>query len=849
MQHNEKKSNNVDSHVEGRYGITKVAILNGERLGFRLILFFVTLACLLVSAMVFGQDEEEEKDNRPIVDREPFDRIVLDRANESEVLEVFPIKDTARALNLEIPEKPYDFRQRGTLKFQLLELEEKYWQVPWQNIAEIKLFDELLLEDARERLKNKEFELCFRTLLYLKDVSENGETSEVKELFDDCLLADGVQSYRDKKYDDALAVFEELYFRKPNFQALGGRNGLEIIGECYEKKIEQQVNDREFVKAKTIVQLLRDKYGGRQKDIIDEWTRKIDEEALVVLKEVREIIARGNGYEAHKAVRRLIHVMPDLLEARQMFQKVVSDFPFVYVGASQPGSDLDPTRIDNWDSRRIGRLTHRWMVEFDGLGDEGGDYMFPQGRIYQVDELGVQYKMEMRDGEHPFGVPQLDTYEISNRLLDLADDRTPDYFIPWARLQPRIEIVDDRSVIFTLKYPYVRPEALIQTSIVRSDSERYNVENGKYVTTEKRKDEIEYRLNENYPAIEGNQHPVIIEQNYLGASAADEALIRGEVDIVDRIYPSDLTRLKRHPDIVVKPYGIPTVHILVPNQRNLHMKSVGFRRGLLFAIDRDLMVKEYIANGYDISGFQPISGPFPPGSDTTDQIAYANDPKIKRRINNNQLALVLAEQVEVQEKMRLENEYKKNHPERIKFAEDGSEIITEDGNEENKKVFKVERPVFVLAHPDNEVVENLCKTIQSQWRFVGIESELRKLPPGVTIPEDDDYDLLFMEIFMQEPMVDAYQLFGENGVVKEVDPTIKQALWMLDEADSWSDVAKSLRRVHQQCFNNMTILPLWQIMDHYAYRDHLSNVGDDLVYLYQDVERWRIDPEVPVEEE
>jgi len=118
---------------------------------------------------------------------------------------------------------------------------------------------------------------------------------------------------------------------------------------------------------------------------------------------------------------------------------------------------------------------------------------------------------------------------------------------------------------------------------------------------------------------------------------------------------------------------------------------------------------------------------------------------------------------------------------------------------------------------------------------------LRPLPPGVTFPDDDDYDLVYVETQMQEPLVDAYRLFGRNGLARVSDPTIEQALRNLDRAYSWAKVSDALHRVHQQSANNLSILPLWQVVDHYAYRKNVFNVGSNIVYLYENLDEWRVD--------
>ena len=112
---------------------------------------------------------------------------------------------------------------------------------------------------------------------------------------------------------------------------------------------------------------------------------------------------------------------------------------------------------------------------------------------------------------------------------------------------------------------------------------------------------------------------------------------------------------------------------------------------------------------------------------------------------------------------------------------------------QDPNVPQVEMPTVVLAYPATETIAASCKIIAQQWRAIGVETELRPLPPGVMIPEDDNYDLVYVETQMQEPLIDAYRLFGRGGLSKVTDPTIEQALRNLDTAYSWKLVSDALQ--------------------------------------------------------
>ena len=125
---------------------------------------------------------------------------------------------------------------------------------------------------------------------------------------------------------------------------------------------------------------------------------------------------------------------------------------------------------------------------------------------------------------------------------------------------------------------------------------------------------------------------------------------------------------------------------------------------------------------------------------------------------------------------------------------------------------------------------------------MGLKVVLRPLDANVVYPEDDDWDFLYYEMSMEEPLTNADKLFGRNGVVKNVSAPVEQNMQKLGYSDSWQNAGKTLRRIHRQVVNDVTIIPLWQIKEHYAYRDNLKGMGRNPVHLYQHVHQWKIEP-------
>jgi len=152
-------------------------------------------------------------------------------------------------------------------------------------------------------------------------------------------------------------------------------------------------------------------------------------------------------------------------------------------------------------------------------------------------------------------------------------------------------------------------------------------------------------------------------------------------------------------------------------------------------------------------------------------------------------------------------------------------------------------PELILAYPKGATPETICGFVARNWGAIGVKVKLRELPEGLVMPPDDDYDFVFVECTMQEPLVDARRIFGQTGLVKNVNSSVEHALDRIDRVRNWQGAGAALRNLHEKVYNETTILPLWQVPQYYAFRSDVRNLGFDLNTLYQNVEEWRIEVE------
>jgi hypothetical protein len=784
-----------------------------------LYLAIVLLASCLFCDLASAQIITESDIPHPLLNEDPFDVIILDeKMNKSAMIKIEPIEN---------PGNPIP--KTGILQFEFKREAENILEVPWANIAVYKSFNTLLLEEAEGHLSKNEFALAFRNLLYIYDHGGRSNRTVEQDLRR-CMFEDAKNNFKSGEYEMALSVFEDLYVKDPNFRPPGVNNSLiELVLACYSGVLNRFFEQGNFDTVETTLVKIEEKFGKDAEPLLAEWEKKFALQGEELFKNAAKLAASGQGREAHLAIRRAERILVGRQDVARLQESIMAKFPLIVVGVSQPPGDANPNKMNHWGSRRVGRLTQRTIVELTGLSDEGGVYRFLNGTLTRTDNLGLKYEFKLEETEQ-FGVPPMTAHELSNRLLSYGDENSPNYDVSWAKVIDRVAIKDGTIVELELRTPFIRPEALIRFAYHDRDPEEQPVQNGKYLMTSKNDMFATYELNPMYKPVEGRQHPVIIEQYFESSSQAVDALLRGDIDIVDRISTADLQRIKEQRQVEARPYGVPTVHMLVPKIRGELAGDSMFRTGLSVAINRKLIINDIISGKREIDGCVELSGPFPIGSDANDQISYGYDLKVKPLVYSSKLGMVRVE-------IALLPKTKKSQTELPPDSEtDGDgEKVEEEGAPK-----PLPRPQLVLAHTSSSTAREASLVIAQQWSEIGVETSLRQLDPGISFPEDDNWDILYVEAVVQEPLVDAQRLLGAGGLAELVDATINQSLQDLAYAQTWQDACRKLRTIHRQVSNDLPVIPLYQVKEYFAFRDNVFEVGRDIIHLYENVDRWRI---------
>jgi ABC-type transport system substrate-binding protein len=361
-----------------------------------------------------------------------------------------------------------------------------------------------------------------------------------------------------------------------------------------------------------------------------------------------------------------------------------------------------------------------------------------------------------------------------------------------------------------LRRPHVLPQALLQTRLRSGDA-------AAPLYTVAATSETESRFE---PAARGERaeqlRPVIVERYFHEPRKAIDALRKGKVDVLERVLPNDALRMMDDDSLSVGAYAFPSVHVLVPNLNNPFLANRTFRRALAYGINREVILHQGLLNGQDLEGCRVLSAPIPAGISENDPAAYAYNDRITPRPYDPVMAAIL---------MRL-----------------AEQQLTVAANQREETA--PELGELVLAHSSGELPVFVCKQIQMQLEALEVKCSLRQLPAGQTRDPDEKYDLLFLELAMPEPLVDARRLFGPAGFLPTTNPYVNLALRQVDQAGNWKETSERLHELHQRLHDEVAVVPLWQMIDHFVYHKGLRGLQDHPVDFYQSVDQWRVVPPV-----
>jgi tetratricopeptide (TPR) repeat protein len=686
----------------------------------------------------------------------------------------------------------------------------------------VELFEQMLLQKANDLLSAGKLDAAYDYFSFLED--NYPHVAGLAAASEEFLFQQARAFFGRRQYRNALGVLRELHRRNPQ------RPKLDVaMGAMTEKLVEQYAATDDDPSIRALLRELAGCYPHHP--LVEKWETRLEGEAAAALADARAAERSGDLRKAAALIRRVVHVWPALQGARELAESVHQRYPRVVVGVLEPAADTSPARAGNgqefltdWAARRDARLVGRTLTEFAGAGPKGGRYSCPVGEI-KVDETGRRITLRLsRNLRRPAGEARLSGYDVSRGLLAMADPADAAYRPDWAGILDAVAVRDVNEVEIDLSQSHLCPQAFLRTAPLSYTAfgapraERLPL-GGPYKFAGAADAEATYLWNARYFAGNATQPREIVQRRFSDAAAAVKSLRRGEIQALDRLNSWQVKSLSADADVVVQAYGLPRLHCLVPNARRPLTSNRTFRRALAYGINRQAVLDELLRGGRQ-PGCEVLHGPFPSVNSAENVLDYASDPELKPWPSDPRLAAALAEA--------------------------GRREAAASGRERTATV-SPSPSALVLAFPPGDIPRTACEAIRRQLAALDIAVQLKELSAVPSGPIPADVDLLYVELALWEPLVDAARVLGEDGLAGGCSAPMSRALGELQRAATWDEAVARLHRIDRIAHDEVAVVPLWQLTDTFAYRKNLEGINAGTLSLYQDVEQWKLGFQYPKE--
>jgi peptide/nickel transport system substrate-binding protein len=732
----------------------------------------------------------------------------------------------------------------------LLEGEQKDFKVKRSSIKSVEYWEDILLAESDRLIGARNFPKAFEYLLAVQ--ARNPNWKGLVDHFDKLLFEEGSWALAGNDRPKALRLLEDLQRRRPEYPGLAPK-----LAEAFAGEIEKAVADGAYAYGRkvlhdlgelapdsTVLADLRNRYLTRSRDLAKQ-------------------AEAARGYERLDLLARSLRVWPDQQGTPERFAEAFRELPTLDVGVVDVPRPVAPW-INSPASARVTPLLYLPL-----LVDETDDALLGKkaGQLVtglELGDLGRRIEIQLRDDVRWSDDSRaLSVIDVVRALSDRAQPRSPAYNARWADLLERIDATDvDRVTIRLTRSPLSPPRWLITPvgpahaawdGRVARDDGRIPVGDGPFAyrseAVSKGAGEVELVAADrkgtgeqvvsvaeapaepdgpavNLPLVpsfssgsaqfrnaQAPRLPVpkikrVREVHLADATAAMIALDRGEISLLEVVPHDRVEGLKANPEYHLGAYRQPSLHRLALDGRTPALKSRLLRRGITYAINRQTILEEVLLRRPIDEKNRPSDGPFAVES-------YANAPDVRPYDFNMLRAKMLVAGAKRElgtNRIRLTLEYPARFEAQISVGR-----IAEGLREAGLEIDLVERP----------------------------ESELEQ-----ALRAGRRFDLAYRVGRCDEPIYEVGALLcpgydappQSQGLAALASPRILQLLLQLEHAPEYATARELVTQIDRECRDELPIIPLWQLQDHYAWRDRLKGPAETADHLYQGIETWEIEP-------
>ena len=693
------------------------------------------------------------------------------------------------------------------LEIHLVEGEIKDFRIKRTSLKKIEYYEDLLMAEGDRLIVAKEFAKAFEH--YLRVKTRDPKWKGLEERVDKLLFEEGAWALIEQDRDKGVRLLRELFSRKSDYpsladklaQAYGGR-----INESFDKGLypyaRRILHDLEGIAPENVVvREMRGKFAAKAKGLIDEAMKTEGSARLEKLTEALRVWPTAEG-AAEKYV--------ETFKATPTLDVAVLDLP-------HPAGPF----VRSPAGARVARLLYLPLLANESSDATEGKLPNQLLTGWEIGDIGRKIDLKIKTGPAwSDGSRQVGAMDVVRALSERAQPRSPGYSARWADLLERVEVTDEQQVTVKFNRVLLQPAAWFlgpigpghaawDGRVPSADGKRRPVGDGPFNA------EAEADGSASYVASASSKDGAsakavrrIREVRYGSGSAALGALVRGEVSLVQHVSPDRVDALRQDPEIKVGNYNGLSLHRLALDGRNPVLRNRSLRRGLALALDRKMLLEENVLRRPIDANNAPSDGPM--ASDS-----YANAPNVTPYAQDVLLSKMLVAAAKAEMKIgsiKLKLEYPAI-PEAQAAAPKIAESLRAIGLDISiQEVGETELEEALRSGRRFDIAYRASRCVEPVWEMGPM------LCPGFDAPSDTD------------------------GLSALASPRILQLLLQVEHAEDLNTAKELVTQIDRECRDELPVIPLWQLQDHYAYRTRLKGPADTADHLYQGIDQWQIEP-------
>lgn len=796
----------------------------------RAVLGAAWASAVFVAAAIQAADPPPAAPPARLLDQAPHDQLIV-RSDPQTVLDIVPLEFRT------LPTQPAPGEE---FVVALLSDPSTRYRVAWRDVKEIRFYEPRLLAEAERLTVARDFDQAYEYLARLR--RDYPQTAGLQTALENYLRAEAEHWLASGRADLALVAVQELAVQNAKHPDLE-----RLLGQAIDQVAADAAAREAFDTVRGYRRLLVSYFPAHA--VVARIDALIDQRLQASLQAGEQAFDAGDLVRAQALARQALGARLDSQPAAALLDRARRAYPFVAVAVEEPATQVAFRRPDHAPSRRAGSLLHVPLAQQVALTSAGGTYRSGWGTL-AVDDSLTTLAFQL-DGSHSAssGSPPR-SFDLVARLAALGAPGGAIGSDPlWRRWCRSIEVTTTGEVVARGVRPHLVPAAILGIGPVprstASPPSTPPVVAARVATPAPpppfgavADENNRLRLVRSGAAALGPNDPrlrEVIEQVEPSAEAALAAWRRGDVAVVERLAPWLVPRLTDAERRGVVRYPVCTVHWLVPHPDRPWTSQPEFRRALAYALDRGVILRETLLRGQSVAGCQVLGGPWGPGWGLDDPLRYAYDERLAPRAFEPRLATALVGAMAVRAALvkpasaaSAGQPTTPPSPAEVQAAAPGP-----------AQPMEPPAPRLVLLHPPTEVARLASERMAAYWAALRIEVELRSWPLGSPPPWDAEYDLLYVELELTEPLIDAERMFGPAGLVRHRNPYLAQAVRRLGEAGDWPTVRQRLLDVNRLVHDDALVLPMWQLAEQALVHSGVQGVRPGPSGLYQELDQWR----------